>query len=755
MNFFLVSKIHPFSALFQLLLAIVLGCLSESVLEAQSSKETPTIETVYPLKNQVFQRRFEVPQLSHSNHPGGASKGFAQVPVHLKWTYKDRISIEYRLQADSKTTQWLPLSDDCVWGLTDNPGLTQLLVDVPAGGWYQLELRLKADGQIVAKATSEPFGVGEVFLVAGQSYATNCNDERFQVGDPTRRVVAYDFRNQTWSIAHDPQPTGDSSDGGSIWPPFGDLMVQAYGVPVGLANVAVGATSTSQWKTDGELFQRLVAVGRELKDFRAVLWQQGESDVIEKTPSATYVERLAQFRAQADQAWGTPIPWYLAKSTLHPTVYNEPYWEANVRNAIETLIEKHGFERGPDTDRLDGPNRGPVESRRHFTALGQRNAAAMWFAAIAKQLDAPKPAPYLRHVQDLAQLHLRQPAWKSLIVYNESTVLLKDDQGAIRARLAYPAQEILQVRSAIGFKEWKQGEHWHLDESRTVLEWIGEPPVPAISMDQLYPPAGSPNSYKHRVGSPEHNLLYAPGKWFHERNIEITYRRQDSDRLGNLKTPRQLEKTLDKLRRKSRLVLAVSGDSISTGLDASATTLTIPNQSGYPELVAAQLTRDFGAPIELVNRSVAGWSIANGVEDLDKLLDSKPDVMIVAYGMNDVGRRDPDWFAKQARLLQERAKARLPELEILWVAPMLGNREWVHTPREMFFAYRDALQGVVQDGESLVDLTEIWQQLLERKHDLDLTGNGLNHPNDFGHRLYAQAILESLSRRIEEDRAGR
>jgi hypothetical protein len=96
----------------------------------------------------------------------------------------------------------------------------------------------------------------------------------------------------------------------------------------------------------------------------------------------------------------------------------------------------------------------------------------------------------------------------------------------------------------------------------------------------------------------------------------------------------------------------------------------------------------------------------------------------------------------------------MPELEILWVAPMLGNREWIHTPREMFFAYRDALRGVVQDGESLVDLTEIWQQLLERKHDLDLTGNGLNHPNDFGHRLYAQAILENLSRAIQESKAG-
>ena len=33
------------------------------------------------------------------------------------------------------------------------------------------------------------------------------------------------------------------------------------------------------------------------------------------------------------------------------------------------------------------------------------------------------------------------------------------------------------------------------------------------------------------------------------------------------------------------------------------------------------------------------------------------------------------------------------------------------------------------------------------KRDLDLTGNGLNHPNDFGHRLYAQAIVSVLIER--------
>jgi lysophospholipase L1-like esterase len=383
--------------------------------------------------------------------------------------------------------------------------------------------------------------------------------------------------------------------------------------------------------------------------------------------------------------------------------------------------------------------------------LGQRNAAALWFAAIAKQLDAPKPE-YLRHVGGLEHLYLREPAWKSPIVYHESSVLLKDDQGAVSARMAFPAQEVLQVRSAMGGIEFKQGEHWQLDATKTLLQWIGQPKLAPISVEDLYPPAGSPQSYKHRAGNPEQNLLYAPGKWFHERNIEVTYSRLDRDGLAESQSPRQLEKTLAKLSKKSKLVLAVSGDSISTGLDSSATTLTVPNQSGYPELVAAQLTKDFGAPIDLVNRSVAGWSIANGVEDLDQLLASNPDLLIVAYGMNDVGRRDPQWFAKQARTLQERSKAKLPELEILWVAPMLGNREWIHTPREMFFAYRDALQGVVQDGESMVDLSYVWQVLLERKHDLDLTGNGLNHPNDFGHRLYAQAILESLKRLPEKAR---
>jgi hypothetical protein len=46
---------------------------------------------------------------------------------------------------------------------------------------------------------------------------------------------------------------------------------------------------------------------------------------------------------------------------------------------------------------------------------------------------------------------------------------------------------------------------------------------------------------------------------------------------------------------------------------------------------------------------------------------------------------------------------------------------------------------------ALADLTGVWTELLARKGYHDLTGNGVNHPNDFGHRLYAQVILGLLT----------
>ena len=47
-------------------------------------------------------------------------------------------------------------------------------------------------------------------------------------------------------------------------------------------------------------------------------------------------------------------------------------------------------------------------------------------------------------------------------------------------------------------------------------------------------------------------------------------------------------------------------------------------------------------------------------------------------------------------------------------------------------------------GIALADVSSVWQEILKSKTYLDFTGNGVNHPNDFGHRVYAEVILASL-----------
>jgi lysophospholipase L1-like esterase len=618
---------------------------------------------------------------------------------------------------------------------------------VPARGWFRLEVRIdRADGSPPLTATVEPVGVGEVFLIAGQSYATNTNDERLTVADPQQRVVALDSATGGWRVANDPQPAPDGSDGGSIWPAVGDELAQRLGVPIGFANVAWGGTSSSQWQPGSELHERLVATGKNLGRFRAVLWQQGESDVINHTSTDDYVAAMERIRGAAVRAWGFEPAWLCAKSTHHPTVYDDPEGEGRIRAAVDRLVTMPGFGLGPDTDALQGDSRGDMNSRRHFSAIGQKRAAAVWAGVLLERLGKiPKGVEAASFL--LADLHLLEPGWKSDIVWRESSVLrAASTSEPAKARLAFPAESILAVTTADGSRSLEPGVEWqHAPGSREVVFSLPTAVAPILDADR-YLPENAEHSYRHRVGNPQEWLLYRPGRWFHDRDVEITSKRARGAGEGPAidVVHGSLPKTRARIAAGKSLHLGISGDSISTGLDASETTGTPPYQPGWPDLVVAQLRVSTPSSVTHVNRAVAGWSVANGVADLDALLESQPDLVLVAYGMNDVGRRDPAWYREQTASIVARIREKLPESEVILVATMLGNDEWIHTPREMFNRYRDELKSLVSPGVALVDMTAVWEEQLQAKEMFDLTGNGLNHPNDFGHRLYAQGVLELI-----------
>ena len=64
--------------------------------------------------------------------------------------------------------------------------------------------------------------------------------------------------------------------------------------------------------------------------------------------------------------------------------------------------------------------------------------------------------------------------------------------------------------------------------------------------------------------------------------------------------------------------------------------------------------------------------------------------------------------------------------------------------------YAAATEQAARDtGCACADVFHPWQTFASRKKPEDLLANDINHPNDFGHRLYAQLLAALLIERAK------
>jgi lysophospholipase L1-like esterase len=161
-------------------------------------------------------------------------------------------------------------------------------------------------------------------------------------------------------------------------------------------------------------------------------------------------------------------------------------------------------------------------------------------------------------------------------------------------------------------------------------------------------------------------------------------------------------------------------------------------------LLVRQLEAEYGAPVALQNLAVGGTDSAWGLANIERVVAVQPHLAILAFGMNDAAGRPAADYRANIRGMMERISTACPKAEFILVASMRGNEDWTTLRHELFPQYRDALADLCRPGVVLADLTSLWTELLKHKPDRDLTGNGVNHPNDFGHRLYAQVLSALL-----------
>ncbi|QDV68163.1 GDSL-like Lipase/Acylhydrolase [Rosistilla carotiformis] len=339
-----------------------------------------------------------------------------------------------------------------------------------------------------------------------------------------------------------------------------------------------------------------------------------------------------------------------------------------------------------------------------------------------------------------------QPFWAGERIEGESVLFLRDAKtGEALGSLLFPIAEIESVKSSSGEITYREGADYRFDPgTREIVVPAGSQIVTTLPEELRRPAKSQRHQLTHRDGNGE--ILFGAKLEYHKMQTLVTYK--TSEKNWPAATPKfdpaALPTTIGKLRDEKPLSIVLLGDSISTGCNASGWGGGAPFQPAYQDLLLQHLKAHYSANITLTNLSIGGKATPWGVSMIDEVASHKPDLVIIAFGMNDSAGISVENYGKNTAEMIAKTRDKLPDAEFILIATMLGNRDWIRLNHDVFPKYRDALASLCETGVALADMTSVWEEFFKRKKDADLTGNGVNHPNDFGHRVYAQVLSALL-----------
>ncbi|MCF0072135.1 T9SS type A sorting domain-containing protein [Dyadobacter sp. CY261] len=297
-------------------------------------------------------------------------------------------------------------------------GFLHTTFTAPAG-WYRLKLTGTADHDMTDSAFVDRVGVGEVFLITGNSNAMGLPG--LGAKDASANVVSFNALNKTLNnenitIAPDgPMPppafeplksTSNIFPNGETswyWGELGDLLFQRWKTPVLFFNTAWAAANAENYRDaasgkdaynlyvgkywpNRQPYSNIVNTMRYLTSLtgvRAVLWSHGENDAQLGFNENQYFEGIRTLILNSRTDSGYNIPWYIARNSASNQL-KDPYLP--VLNAQNRLIALTGFNafQGPYLDTIQIPR--PTSA--HFENVpggvqGLTLAAAAWNRSLA------------------------------------------------------------------------------------------------------------------------------------------------------------------------------------------------------------------------------------------------------------------------------------------------------------------------------------------------------------------------------------
>jgi hypothetical protein len=237
-----------------------------------------------------------------------------------------------------------------------------------------------------------PFvGVGDIYVIAGQSNAVGVSDTLFTCSNPTLRAALFG-NDYLWGDLRDPtdsargqvdQVSADRDTGGSVWPGVATQLMAAVHVPVAFVPCARTGSTIVDWQRQaaapgsaaslyGSMARRIAAVGGRV---RAVLFWQGEADARLQTPGAAYEASLQGFATDVRKDFGCRVV------VAQIGDYCAEKWEAPAVEAVRLAQQqswgRHAILAGPVLYDID------LGDKIHFIApAAVATAARRWAASI-------------------------------------------------------------------------------------------------------------------------------------------------------------------------------------------------------------------------------------------------------------------------------------------------------------------------------------------------------------------------------------
>jgi hypothetical protein len=281
------------------------------------------------------------------------------------------------------------------------------------GGWYRLKVRGLQGEQYIEGGGVERIGVGEVFVIAGQSNSQGF-DNYGGPGASNDRVSCVNFGSGTDQSPFDPNfPEFSHLDAGNrifprgysawCWGRLGDRLVSRLGVPVLFFNAGWTGSSSKNWRESADGIQTTeeytntekYPVGQPYGNLRtalnyyvqtlgvrAVLWHQGEADNQFNRSTDDYAANLTKVIQRSREHSGKDISWMVCRVSYSDGSGTDGNITAGQNKVIQTVGNAFA---GPNTDVIQIPRGGAGQRDGdgvHFFDNGLVQLAEAWDASL-------------------------------------------------------------------------------------------------------------------------------------------------------------------------------------------------------------------------------------------------------------------------------------------------------------------------------------------------------------------------------------